>query len=1208
MKAPLLVFAFLLSSCLFAQQAPVDSLAKPSSDPVVADPVPAPAALPAVATPASRPDSVKIFRRAEKLIATFDTVQNILEEGEIFSKNLRVVSNIDERLSFKLDVSFPAEWKTLVNKDKTFYIDGHDTMYIPVRLVPLGKIRGNTKYVINAYLFDTLGAPVTSTYVLASRPKLTKWSLNIGPNRKVYFKNDSNQARFSISLGNEGTEPIDLYMTLGNYRKDLIIMDTNGVFIKRPNRSVNLNQFADTVFYYGVKIFSAARNKKRIDTEGYIPGYMNESRTYSIFAKSTETNLLGANARQQYQKIDFVQLPNVRRLTEYGMYSLPVLMDFTLSNLFSQEPTASLFLRGSTGLNNGGTIMYSFQAVGAFGVLGSSSFPPPFFTLGYYDYRLSVLVGDVGGSGGGIGIGGKGINSTYRINKRNKIGAFFVVNPGFLRQFNYYGTGANYNYTGDQFNGGLAYSHIQYGVNTGAYQFTYDYLSAFGGFSFLKHNSITLSVISDRVANQGIAREGLNGNLGYGGSFIKTKLTTNINVGYYSKYYSFYDMGNRITVNHNSFYRLNAKWSLRMTDIYNQYATPEPLQNLIYYRQTSFSNILSAGRALDIYSSVNAGVFYNIFQDDYYLYTSHSRGIQFNYNYTFPEDYFIFGTSAQFGYNKIVSQTNSPDDFFLNINTVIKYRVYSLLVRYTDGSPNGAYFVNSSQQLYSEDFSASLNHQYQFRNRHFILNNSLTYNLLPEADRTSWGITPELNYYTRDGWRIRVTAGYYYSKSLPVGYNPYQVLVPTTSTSTTDNSQTPVISDSYVLMLGVRKEFGIPLPFIKKRFPSLNFIAFADVNGNGKFDLDETRLENVVINVNGWEVLTNSKGQASLKNLPEGEYVWQSFSLEDIQGYFPNINDRIKVFATTEDTTYKKFNPDGKLIPVPYVKGIKLFGKIYLDREKLSPDAINLLDLSGIRVSVNCSGKKSSCLTDKDGSFMLYLPYGKYIVSMDEKILGDRFRLMQNDIEVELNKGIENLFVSFYIVENKRKINRKRFDSNGNLIQEGAAPGAAADAQTAGNKPNGTGANATGAQTGNNTGATGANGANPNAGHDLVAEANAVASKVRPRPGYDVSKDAFLADKTDATTTKGLIYTIQLGAFQKPLQPNFFKGFKNVMYERIDNEMVRITAGNMKTEAEALSERDNMQKVGFPGAFVAVYYDGKHISLTEAKQISSRPK
>ncbi len=1174
-------------------------------------------------------DTVKNPKPVGKLTAQFDSVEILIQDGEVFSKNMRVVSNVDVPFSFKVDITFPAEWKSLVNPNKKYTIDPHDTLYVPLHLVPLGKIKGNTKYMITAFLFDTIGSPITSAYVNAARPKFTKWSLNLGPYKKIYFKNDSSTARFTINVGNEGTETQDLYLSMGNLRKDVIILDTAGRIIKKPSYTFSLKQFSDTTFHFGVKIFSASRNMKRVDSDGYRPGGPGESRSYAIFVKTMETSLFGSLARQISDRLSFVKLPNETRISDYGMYSLPMTMDLTFSNLFSDELLTNLHLYGATKLDDGANIFYNAQFMTAFNTLGSSVFPSPFLTLGYSNYRMSIMIGDVGGGAGGIGFGGKGITGQYMLSKRHRVGAFFVMNPGFLNRITYIGFGANYNYTGEKFTGGVSYAHLEnMGNLNGAVNS--DYLSFQGSYTIASTQGVSLSVILVNNVQGSIANQGYNVSAGYHGGFIRQKLQVNLSGSFFSSYYSFYDQGNRGMVNLNSSYRFKKSWYLRMNNSFNQYAATEPVPTLIFYSQQSLNNQISVSRSMDIHSSFTAGFFFNVFRDDYYDYTSVSRGINLGLNYSLPESYLIFSTNTMMGFTQITSAPDYPNNFFINLFTLLKYRVFSLNVRYSNGNPSGININTTSSNLYSEDLAITLNHQYQFRNRRFILNNSITYNLMPEIQRNSFGITPELNYYSLNGWRIRLTAGYYFSESAPLNYTSFQSLVPSSSDNSSA-STAPIVSTSYLLMLGVHKDFGIPLPFIKRRYPSLNFIAFVDINGNGKFDYDETRLENVVINVNGWEVMTNSKGEAQLKNMPEGDYVWQAFCLDDLKGFFPNISDKIKVFAPPEDSVRSRFFDPGKVVAVPFVKGIRLFGKVYADREKLSPDALTALDLSGIRISVNCQGKKSATLTESDGSFSFYLPYGSYILTMDEKVLGDQFRVLQNDIDLTLNKGVENMFVSFYIVENQRKIIRKHFDANGNLISEeseavkpagsGGATGssgtsnipggnnAAFSGIAAGNIPGGgSGAagpglvTANGAGTGSGSANGSGSGASAGAGKDLIAEANAAANK-KPRPKNDVSKDAFLADKTDATTTKGLIYTVQLGALVKPLDPVIFKGLKNLMYERIDNQMVRITAGNMGTEAEALAERDNLSRVGFPGAFVSVYYDGKNISLSEARQI-----
>ena len=102
---------------------------------------------------------------------------------------------------------------------------------------------------------------------------------------------------------------------------------------------------------------------------------------------------------------------------------------------------------------------------------------------------------------------------------------------------------------------------------------------------------------------------------------------------------------------------------------------------------------------------------------------------------------------------------------------------------------------------------------------------------------------------------------------------------------------------------------------------------------------------------------------------------------------------------------------------------MKLSGNIVLDREKYAADAGDALDLSRIRVTVTDSaGKTFSTLTDTKGAYLLYVPSGKYLLTMDETVLGERFALGENNIEVELQVGMEGFFYSFYIIEKKRRI------------------------------------------------------------------------------------------------------------------------------------------------------------------------------------------
>ena len=63
------------------------------------------------------------------------------------------------------------------------------------------------------------------------------------------------------------------------------------------------------------------------------------------------------------------------------------------------------------------------------------------------------------------------------------------------------------------------------------------------------------------------------------------------------------------------------------------------------------------------------------------------------------------------------------------------------------------------------------------------------------------------------------------------------------------------------------------------------------------------------------------------------------------------------------------------------------------------------------------------------------MPYGKYILKFDEKILGNGFELAQNDIEIELTDGMESFYHTFFILEKKRKVINKKFGPDGKVIE-----------------------------------------------------------------------------------------------------------------------------------------------------------------------------
>jgi hypothetical protein len=122
-------------------------------------------------------------------------------------------------------------------------------------------------------------------------------------------------------------------------------------------------------------------------------------------------------------------------------------------------------------------------------------------------------------------------------------------------------------------------------------------------------------------------------------------------------------------------------------------------------------------------------------------------------------------------------------------------------------------------------------------------------------------------------------------------------------------------------------------------------------------------------------------------------------------------------------------------IYLPLSRGIKLLGSILISRDKYSNEE-GKLDLSRIRVTaIDSVGKTFSCLTDRDGQFSLFLPTGIYTLSINDAALGSKFIFVQSKMSLDLTHPIDNYNVTFNVAEKRRKMEIKKFNSDGELIK-----------------------------------------------------------------------------------------------------------------------------------------------------------------------------
>jgi hypothetical protein len=105
---------------------------------------------------------------------------------------------------------------------------------------------------------------------------------------------------------------------------------------------------------------------------------------------------------------------------------------------------------------------------------------------------------------------------------------------------------------------------------------------------------------------------------------------------------------------------------------------------------------------------------------------------------------------------------------------------------------------------------------------------------------------------------------------------------------------------------------------------------------------------------------------------------------------------------------------------------------------------------------------------------------------------------------------------------------------------------------------------------------------------------------------YGTGKYDFAQGK-DVSIFKGLVYGVQLGMYQLPKTNEELKMTTPLMQENTKAGMKFIN-GPFYSYIEAVNKNNELISKGFDKSFVTSYFDGKHISLTQAKSVEASGK
>ena len=93
------------------------------------------------------------------------------------------------------------------------------------------------------------------------------------------------------------------------------------------------------------------------------------------------------------------------------------------------------------------------------------------------------------------------------------------------------------------------------------------------------------------------------------------------------------------------------------------------------------------------------------------------------------------------------------------------------------------------------------------------------------------------------------------------------------------------------------------------------------------------------------------------------------------------------------------------------------------------------------------------------------------------------------------------------------------------------------------------------------------------------------------------------ANASEVNSINGLFFTVQVGVYNKPVPASTLKNISPLNSQVTENNQVRYSTGVFKSVDEALQRRGQVRAIGISDAFVTAYYNGKRITVGEARRL-----
>src|SRR6056297_389875 len=943
------------------------------------------------------------------ITARFRTDQiNIKPNTTLF--NVLVISNKSEK-NEKVNISFevPVGWNLIGQDERSLTIPPGDSLLVPVRAAASKRVKGEIGYSVIASVEDRDGKTLDNAYCFVKIPRISDFRFE-PVNRISYFDQKTGKASLQFRLKNDGNIDEVVYLNFQSSSNLEMQNETDNKLFE----DILVPAKTDTLISYPVQLHQEQSTINRI--------------------------LYRVDLNRETENEKFSTTVWFKNLTNYYHYKIPegekpLVVQMTGMNLFSEyDPRFQGFFRGTLMFKDSREITYYYRQLQQYS--GASFYKNSRMHFEYDSKPLDVTLGDNLGlpvrfsSGRGAVVSYSfsdhyevtgAYNSNLYRDIKNYTGEFTYRKQGFELSGTYSESDNNYNGISSQI--GEVYS--QFSLTEG------HRVSLSGGISQGNHN----------LSDTSYSKIGLGYRLNYYGEF-KDKIRVSFKNYYGSRFYYGSYFGKHRRTGKISFPLFNNKLYGNLN--YNGF-TYKPLvllsDSLFSNKTSSYDNFYF--RLRKIYSSdlVVFGSPVVEFRKSNNLY---------NFQGTEPfrttSGYLRFGVRSGRGINNSFTPTVKlgytwVTDYQYTVHQRLGERhkkFFNARLNLNYHNPKWGFYLSyyygpySIGQQYSFFYSGTFNQTLRIMPYYesYIYKDIISF-----QSKVSY-----MNSLSNKSQRInllnKLTAELKYGITLDLlNTVTYQV------STDIDTEEKYKYSNTY-FEVRAKKEFGWSQPRISYHDLKLNL--YKDLNGNLRKDPNEPGVNNILVTIKRLDpsqidtmdldyeysgpldnnkLLSGQRGNVTYENITEGVYKIS----------FANMGKTRSKFSADEPEILVHVNKNRK-IDIPYLEKNKIFGKIILNRSKLSN--LGNVPVGKIKIKAKDSkGRVTSTLTNKQGEFTIFAPsVDKYVVSVNN-IFQEHFNLRKNNYVVQLN-GYKQFEVNFIFDEKRRKINfRPSFDTEDIEVQ-----------------------------------------------------------------------------------------------------------------------------------------------------------------------------